>query len=249
MLHGKILRPKRLSVVFADHQNIRSYSNIYIDNKQPGCMLIDKNGDQPVTGFQVHFPDFNDKGGGYSGEVNQYVPLYLFCTARRKSLIPVYELSAFRRSKLQSAARRLTRRLGVLFKHCSRTSILHSSLLHGAYACRHHHHCQAADGWICTAASDGAANCSSTCHPTLPKSNVPSQIFNYNPTLSIGGDNDTIVPNVFGYTPILTLFFPGEGSDEAQQPAASMTCLRPVVFNSKSSPTTDQGEGVRRRSS
>ncbi|KAH8602512.1 hypothetical protein B0O99DRAFT_679511 [Bisporella sp. PMI_857] len=41
------------------------YSNIYVKgtNYSPHCFWIDKNGDQPQTGFQVHFPDFVDYDG------------------------------------------------------------------------------------------------------------------------------------------------------------------------------------------
>lgn len=36
------------------------YSHIYINNQDltTRCMWVDKDGDQPTTGFQVHFPDF-----------------------------------------------------------------------------------------------------------------------------------------------------------------------------------------------
>lgn len=36
----------------------RYYSNIVIDGQKADCMWIDKNKYQPVTGFQVHFPEF-----------------------------------------------------------------------------------------------------------------------------------------------------------------------------------------------
>ena len=38
----------------------RYYSNIYIfgTSTKPNCLWIDANGDQPQTGFQVHFPEF-----------------------------------------------------------------------------------------------------------------------------------------------------------------------------------------------
>ncbi|CAM1502184.1 Fc.00g041680.m01.CDS01 [Cosmosporella sp. VM-42] len=41
------------------------YSNVYVQSggRKPNCMWIDKDGDQPQTGFQVHFPEFVQKDG------------------------------------------------------------------------------------------------------------------------------------------------------------------------------------------
>lgn len=45
----------------------RYYSGIVIGGKYPDCIWLDSNGDPtPVTAFQVHFPEFNDKGNGYN---------------------------------------------------------------------------------------------------------------------------------------------------------------------------------------
>ncbi|KAJ3565392.1 hypothetical protein NPX13_g7521 [Xylaria arbuscula] len=40
------------------------YSNTYVGatNYKPDCLWIDANGDQPQTGFQVHWPEFANKG-------------------------------------------------------------------------------------------------------------------------------------------------------------------------------------------
>lgn len=45
----------------------RYYSNIVISGRKenPLCMWIDANHDLPITAFQVHFPEFVFKVGGF----------------------------------------------------------------------------------------------------------------------------------------------------------------------------------------
>ncbi|KAG4433515.1 hypothetical protein IFR05_010998 [Cadophora sp. M221] len=48
-------------------------SGVYIDGKNPDCIWLDFNGDPTlVTAFQVHFPEFNDKGEGYNSNTQYY---------------------------------------------------------------------------------------------------------------------------------------------------------------------------------
>ncbi|KAM0324101.1 hypothetical protein ACHAQA_008291 [Verticillium albo-atrum] len=38
------------------------YSNIWLDGRKLNCAWVDRNGDKPVTGIQIHFPEFKDAG-------------------------------------------------------------------------------------------------------------------------------------------------------------------------------------------
>ncbi|KAK4677392.1 hypothetical protein QC764_405770 [Podospora pseudoanserina] len=46
------------------------YSNVFIQGSdyKPDCLWIDANGDQPQTGFQVHWPEFVQRDDGRPGE-------------------------------------------------------------------------------------------------------------------------------------------------------------------------------------
>lgn len=46
------------------------YSNVFIQGSdyKPDCLWIDANGDQPQTGFQVHWPEFVQRDDGKPGE-------------------------------------------------------------------------------------------------------------------------------------------------------------------------------------
>ncbi|OCL05722.1 hypothetical protein AOQ84DRAFT_399413 [Glonium stellatum] len=48
------------------------YSNVIIDGQKPACIWIDANGDQPVTGFQVHFPEFVTSDGSFPHDASYY---------------------------------------------------------------------------------------------------------------------------------------------------------------------------------
>ena len=58
--HGEFLKAPSVVGMPATNDDPRYYSNIAVAGKaeKPMCLWIDANKDQPVTAFQVHFPDF-----------------------------------------------------------------------------------------------------------------------------------------------------------------------------------------------
>ncbi|KAI1437149.1 hypothetical protein GGR50DRAFT_115061 [Xylaria sp. CBS 124048] len=59
------------------------YSNIYISASgvMPNCTWIDANGDQPITGLQIHWPEFvNTDGTNGPGQANQK-PMDYYCNS------------------------------------------------------------------------------------------------------------------------------------------------------------------------
>jgi len=68
-----------------------------------------------------------------------------------------------------------------------------------------------------------AENSSSNCYPTLPKTNDLTNILSFNTT----SDNSAaaITTNLYAITPILTLFYPGNGT-LISKPEAQLTCMK-----------------------
>lgn len=86
-----------------------------------------------------------------------------------------------------------------------------------------------------------AENATSNCYPTLPKSNSLTHVaaFNYTGTSLV----ESVAKNLFSITPILTLFFPQNGSNASilRQPEAQLTCLKAVDGTDAENRTASNG--------
>lgn len=81
-----------------------------------------------------------------------------------------------------------------------------------------------------------AANQTSNCWPTLPKTNQLVPVWTARIYTSSG--NDTTVRSAAGTTPIMTIFF-AEGNNEKS--STELVCLRPIDLNAKSVATMEDG--------
>ncbi|KAK4244328.1 hypothetical protein C7999DRAFT_35329 [Corynascus novoguineensis] len=82
----------------------------------------------------------------------------------------------------------------------------------------------------------GRQNSTSNCWPVLPKNNDLTLIESVNKT----GDHNasTLIKNFFSITPILTVFFPGEGDESlVSEPVAHLTCLKIIDLTTASNET------------
>ncbi|CAG8981271.1 hypothetical protein HYALB_00003869 [Hymenoscyphus albidus] len=59
------------------------YSNLYVDGgkHQPPCLWIDGNGDQPQTGFQLHWPEFKSDSNGPPPKNEQKAKIDYLCNS------------------------------------------------------------------------------------------------------------------------------------------------------------------------
>jgi hypothetical protein len=75
---------------------------------------------------------------------------------------------------------------------------------------------------------NSSANASSTCHPTLPKSNDLSFAFGFNETGDIYGDST--IHMLSGVNLILTMFWSADKQVQGalEAPASHLTCLWPI---------------------
>lgn len=92
----------------------------------------------------------------------------------------------------------------------------------------------------------GTQNSTSNCHPTLPQSNLLSLIASINTTSTALASD--ILANLYGITPILTVFFPqSNASDSAilKQAEAQLTCLKSVGDLGAPNATSDNGQGTK----
>ena len=81
-----------------------------------------------------------------------------------------------------------------------------------------------------------AANQTSNCWPTLPKTNQLIPV--WTASIYASTENDTVVRSGAGTTPVLTIFF-AEGNNEKS--STELVCLRPVDLNDKSVETMQDG--------
>ncbi|KAG7285973.1 hypothetical protein NEMBOFW57_008269 [Staphylotrichum longicolle] len=79
-------------------------------------------------------------------------------------------------------------------------------------------------------------NITSTCWPVLPKSDDLTFVESTNATGNL--DASTLIKNFFSITPILTVFFPGNGNSSlVSRPEAQLTCVKTIDLTTASNAT------------